>query len=455
MNYTHFGVKLPKTNINIFRDDDVRMEKTIAQPLMSLGYNYQLHLVKNELGVSDHISTLNQYPKIKRVNNPFEIKIYDSKDISSMSKEYFNIKVESRAFYKLWELSITFKNLISLKTNFKSLHLAEGPGGFIQATAEYRKKYGNDIKNDEYHAITIKDVNGGADLSDYSTLYGSKYRPFPIFLKKDSDKSTHKTNGDLTKWKTLYLLRKAYYRSENIIKSLESFDNKMPEINKNQVRFDLITADGGFNWLDENNQEQEAFVLILGEICHALSFQKEGGNFVLKVFDLFTNVSLKFILILQLFYQDIYITKPLTSRFTNAEKYIVCMNFKFKPDNKDYWTKLIKISSLFKKIIYQTQQSFYLNDFSRHILIPKKITNIVNLVNVTLVSQQIMEIQKFIQFIKSKNYYGQQYQVYINKQKRANQYWVNIFLQKEPKYLDKQIEEFTDGINKVIEKRYI
>ena len=83
-----------------------------------------------------------------------------------------------------------------------------------------------------------------------------------------------------------------------MLKNLESFNKQMPKINKDQLRFDLITADGGFNWLDENNQEQESYLLVLGEICNALSFQQVKGNFVLKVFDLMTNVSLKFILIL-------------------------------------------------------------------------------------------------------------------------------------------------------------
>mgnify|MGYP003718068581 CR=1 FL=1 len=37
---------------------------------------------------------------------------------------------------------------------------------------------------------------------------------------------------------------------------------------------DLITADGGFIWSNENFQEQEAYKLILGEIITALKIQK-------------------------------------------------------------------------------------------------------------------------------------------------------------------------------------
>ena len=51
-----------------------------------------------------------------------------------------------------------------------------------------------------------------------------------------------------------------------------------------------MTADGGFRWNDENYQEQEAYILIFGEIVAALRIQAKGGHFVLKLFESFTDL---------------------------------------------------------------------------------------------------------------------------------------------------------------------
>ena len=51
-------------------------------------------------------------------------------------------------------------------------------------------------------------------------------------------------------------------------------------------------------WIDENYQEQEAYKLILGEIITAFKVQEKGGSFVLKLFEIYTDISIKMISIL-------------------------------------------------------------------------------------------------------------------------------------------------------------
>ena len=43
---------------------------------------------------------------------------------------------------------------------------------------------------------------------------------------------------------------------------------------------------------NENFQEQEAIRLIVAEILGALMNQKEGGHFILKIFETFTEINL-------------------------------------------------------------------------------------------------------------------------------------------------------------------
>ncbi len=62
--------------------------------------------------------------------------------------------------------------------------------------------------------------------------------------------------------------------------------------------------------------------------------QKEGGDFILKVFDTFLKSTIDIIYVLSTFYEKVYITKPNTSRTANSEKYIVCKNFRLQ--DSDY-----------------------------------------------------------------------------------------------------------------------
>ena len=56
----------------------------------------------------------------------------------------------------------------------------------------------------------------------------------------------------------------------------------------NYSSVDLITADGGFDFsIDFNNQEQLAYRLIFCELITAISVQAVGGCQVIKIFDIY------------------------------------------------------------------------------------------------------------------------------------------------------------------------
>ena len=67
-------------------------------------------------------------------------------------------------------------------------------------------------------------------------------------------------------------------------------------------KFDIITADGGFDFsIDFNNQETISNKLILAQIIYALTLQKQGGSFILKIFDMFSKSTQDYIYLLSLF----------------------------------------------------------------------------------------------------------------------------------------------------------
>ena len=242
------------------------------------------------------------WSNIKKYTNEYE---YIHTPLSISKQAISKIKPLSRAFFKLIEIYnyINYKN----DENIKTFHLAEGPGGFIEATNYYRNN-----KDDVYYGMSL------TDPLDQNVPGWSKAM---FFLK--TNKNVKIING---KDKTGNL-----YSPCNFIYCVEQFKNSM----------EIITADGGFDFsIDFNKQELMASRLILTEVFYAIMMQKKNGIFILKVFDTFLKISVEILYILSCFYKDVQICKPKTSRMANSEKYIICSGFKF--DNSEKYFEIFK-----------------------------------------------------------------------------------------------------------------
>ena len=66
----------------------------------------------------------------------------------------------------------------------------------------------------------------------------------------------------------------------------------------------------------------------MAEITTAIQVQKQGGTFVIKFFDCNNMQTITLIHLICAMYNKIYVTKPMTSRPANSERYIVAMDFK-------------------------------------------------------------------------------------------------------------------------------
>ena len=345
--------------------------------------------------------------------NKFEHRVddYDA-DITNITKAYFDIdpkpSVLSRAFYKLWEIFFMFDIIDLNETNFVSAHLAEGPGSFIQATMFYRDKFAKKgiSKNDKYYAVTLhaEDIQKHVPkLEENFIQYYSKEKPPRFIMHKtyplnEARQSKIKDNGDLTNPKTIKLFGG----------------------NFNNQKANFVTADGGFEWGNENIQEQEAFKLILAQIITALEIQAKGGSFVCKIYESFTNTTSKLLSILNSFYNTIYITKPLMSRASNSEKYIVCLGF------KDHKTKNSDIGKL-HNILNQMNTNKNLVDIFPDFTISDELKAALIKINVEIENKQFKNINEMIVFIKNQNYRGDEY---INRRKMqidASKYWLDTY----------------------------
>lgn len=235
-----------------------------------------------------------EWDKYKKYANEYELIHIPNKKTTSESIALYNPL--SRSYFKMIELIYDFNLLDIQEESFKSAHLAEGPGGFIEATHNISHKIG--FKYYSYYGITLKSYSN--DIPGWSkTVNLNNFNNINLSYGYDG-------TGSL-------------YNTENIV----HFVNNIGVGSCN-----LVTGDGGFDFSsDFNKQEQSSFKLIFCEIVTALFLQKKGGNLVCKFFDLYTFLTIKLLYFIGCFYEDIYITKPYTSRPGNSEKYIVAKGF--------------------------------------------------------------------------------------------------------------------------------
>ena len=373
-------------------EEDNKEESYVSHSLFDF-----LSKFKKQIEVSSE-----SWDSIKKYTNPYEfIHTIIPGNKTSISK----LKPLSRSFYKmieLWKLfklgefkdtnNINFKPFIDTHTNadapvdtnthvdtnitqtknISSFHLAEGPGGFIEAIAHIRKN-----PNDIYYGMTLVNDDPGCPGWRKSNTFLEKNPNVHIISGSDG-------TGDLLK-------------IENYKYCKEHFLNSM----------DIITADGGIDVsIDFNKQEQLVSKLLISEIIYGITMQKKGGNFILKIFDIFSKLTIDILYLLSCIYSEVYVTKPYTSRLANSEKYIVCKNFLLKDS--------IKISEVFLNEFHKLNSNNNINsiiniDHDYYFL------NKIEEINVVLGQRQLENIITTLNMTTNKNNYDK-----IDTMKKSN-----------------------------------
>jgi len=429
---------IKKSNIiSSIDNNDIIYSNNIAYPEFNLGFNYFIHQAKDKM---DQTEKFANRKKIYLVTSLFEKNI-DYKEETDDGIKFTSIdngiknfikninpkfpQILNRAFLKLWEILVMF-DLIPDSENFVSSHLAEGPGSFIQATILYREmqqKLGfiKSFNKDKYYGVTLH--------SDHEHLLMQQE-----FIKYFDNEKLGRLN--ILETKSVKEINEMYggaKRSHNNSEFISNGDiTKLYTINifggsKNNKGFaeqsDLITADGGFDWKKENLQEQEAFRLIISEIVAALKLQKNNGNFVIKIFESFTKVTIKMIELLRSFYKKVYIVKPYTSRISNSEKYIVCKEFDKSLLTTSVLNKLENMIANMNK-----NENFNIIDIFNNTIISNDIIDSYKNINLQLLLKQYVGINNIIKFINLDNYNDIEFNTFLDKQIVASHFWNDTFL---------------------------
>lgn len=345
---------LPQIEYHI-RDANIKL--AFDNKKQSKIYSLQKYLSKIKSLIDKHIT---DWDIIKKYTNPYE---FVHTTIPGQKVSVSKYKPISRAFYKIMEIYNTH-NLLSSDKPIKSFHLAEGPGGFVESTAYIRNN-----QADSYYAITLLEKN--TNIPDWNKAEGiiNKYKNINIEYGVNK-------KGDL-------------YNHKNLVNLKEKYKNSM----------DIITADGGFDFSnDYNNQEKAAFRLIFTQVAYAITMQKHNGHFILKIFDIFEKSTTELIYLLSCMYETVYISKPHTSRYANSEKYVICKNFKFSITD-EISNKFINTLKIFEAVDFDKY------DITSIINIPinSYYKNNIKEINAILAHQQIDNILTTIKIITHKD----------------------------------------------------
>jgi 23S rRNA U2552 (ribose-2'-O)-methylase RlmE/FtsJ len=172
-------------------------------------------------------------------------------------------------------------------------------------------------------------------------------------------------------------------------------------------------------------QEQSSYGLLLKAVFSALKMQNNKGNFVLRIFETFTKVSIKIIYLLSCFYEEVLIYKPYFSRGTSSEKYLICKKFKYD-QTKD--SKLLeKYYKRFDNILEKIKADKHILDIFSELELNDEYCNSFKFMNIRLVNNQQIMINKIITYIKENNYYGDKYHTYRDIEIKSIEWWSRLF----------------------------
>jgi 23S rRNA U2552 (ribose-2'-O)-methylase RlmE/FtsJ len=259
---------------------------------------FQLKRVKADLKEKE-------YDEVRKLTNDFE----DIGDSVFMNRAAVKMANMDAVFSLLWSSNIdnlnkesqnnTTNNFVKNDNQITFADLCGGPGGFseyILWRCPNAKGYGFTLKN------TTNDKYSSGVNNDWHLTKFNQYCNVNNFNIEYGDDGT----GNI-----LHL------------NNIEDLSRKVKSgINDQNTGVNVVTA-------DVTRQEIEMYDLLTGQILMALNVLKNGGDFLLKIFNTNTKYTVDLIEIMSYVFENISIFKPVSSRPANAERYLICKKYKY------------------------------------------------------------------------------------------------------------------------------
>jgi len=256
------------------------------------------------LNAKDRIASLEvakRWELVKKMVNPYEI-VYTHED-KHFHPSVALIKPLSRSYFKMIEMLHIlqfFELLPKQQPKVRTAHVAEGPGGFIQAVVELCERHKKILHTAT--AMTLKPTDQRVPGWRRAAVFLHHHREIKLHFGTDG-------SGDI-------------YNTAN--------QDSFVEAVKPGVH--LFTADGGFDFsVNYNIQEQCVFHLLVASALTGLRCLVKDGAFVIKLFDIFSDHTKFLITLMSHCFQEWILYKPALSRPCNSERYFLGRGFRGLP----------------------------------------------------------------------------------------------------------------------------
>ncbi len=287
--------------------------------------DYQFNDVEKELSkTKDLLESIFDNPKKKNLWGKYDLFAKEKYYIPYMSNTY-NI---SNAMLKCLEILNYYKLMVNEKSNnINHFDNASFPGSFIVAMDYYCNQH-----HLEYNFHACSWVENSHDFKKSNALGDQyklcKYNPENYLMSEHN-------NGDITK-------------KDNIMDFVKLLGGSI----------NMYTSDVGMS-VDDFKQEETQLKANIGQILSGLLTLKQGGNFITKQYTFFTSKLQKVMTITSKYFEKFYISKPMTSRPTNSEFYLIGLNF-----NAQAYVGNHDIDELFKMLESDYETNMQVFDFN-------------------------------------------------------------------------------------------
>lgn len=288
---------------------------------------------KGLAAVKEEITTYyeqGQWDDYKKITNPYEYIFLSwnrrtSRSVanrSPLSRSYFKM-IE---LWKLANLNNELKLLVAQAGALRTVHTAEGPGGFLEAMTVMAEK--NKWTYESCRAMTLRSTNKHIPGWRKAVHFLETNPMVQISYGADD-------TGDLLK-----------------------IENRTHFINECKEKAHLYTADGGFDFSgDYNGQEDSIFSLLVAEILVGVQTLALGGVMIVKCFDTTEKQTLDVLWALCSLFREWSFVKPRTSRAGNAERYFIGKGFLGASAGSNEFVALLQASMPFQKGVPLLQNS--------------------------------------------------------------------------------------------------
>ena len=258
---------------------------------------------KTLLEAKDRISALEaakRWEILKKMVNPYEI-VYTHED-RHFHPSIALIKPLSRSYFKMIEMMHVlqfFEGLPKQQPKIRSAHIAEGPGGFIQALVELCERNKKILQSAT--AMTLKSNDQRVPGWRRASVFLHHHREVKLHYGADG-------TGDV-------------YKPENQTSFVEA-----------AAGAHLFTADGGFDFsVNYEIQEQRVYHLLISSAITGLRCLGKDGAFIIKIFDIFSEHTKFLVTLLSHCFTEWMLYKPALSRPCNSERYFLGRGFRGAP----------------------------------------------------------------------------------------------------------------------------